>query len=699
MLNNSDKVVVELVAKMDRFNSDILRAQTLFENNMKKTERAARRAETAVGSSATRMAQGFVKAFAIIGGVQTFRTLLDTGTRIDNALKVAGLAGEELEGVYQRLKKSAMDNAAPLETLVTLYGRVAMVQKELNITQDEMLNFTDKIALALRVSGGSAAEASGALLQLSQAMGAGVVRAEEFNSILEGALPIAQAAAAGLKEAGGSVSELRKIVIDGRLSSEAFFRAIEAGAVMLEGKVANATLTTEQGFTNIGTALVDAMRDFAKGSMAAESLGDAFNSMAEMINSVDFERFGEQARALLGVIDQLRQAMSWVQSAGANFGAWSGLDKVGEIVNSLPGGGDTTMKSYLGGALTVTSSRSIQDRIEQAAGDAVKTAQDLTEAELQRRFGKSDRIAETTELPPVVIPVSLGDFDAPAKKGGGKGGGKGGSGKGAKERANEYEQLTQRVTEATAALVAETEAQRTLNPLIEDHGYTLERARLEHELLNAAQQAGIAVTPKLREEIAALADQYATATVEASKLAEEQDRARENAEKWLGVGRDVTKGLISDLMNGTSAADAFANALSRIGDALLDDVLNSIFQINGAGGGGILSSIFGLFTGGKKIPGFANGTRSAPGGLAIVGERGPELVNLPQGSQVIPNHRISGIGGQSGVTVNFNPVIDNRGASAEAVARNERQLEKLKQDLPSIVTASVRKAQKSNIKL
>jgi hypothetical protein len=36
------------------------------------------------------------------------------------------------------------------------------------------------------------------------------------------------------------------------------------------------------------------------------------------------------------------------------------------------------------------------------------------------------------------------------------------------------------------------------------------------------------------------------------------------------------------------------------------------------------------------IPGFASGTPSAPGGLALVGERGPELVNLPKGAAVTP---------------------------------------------------------------
>jgi len=34
--------------------------------------------------------------------------------------------------------------------------------------------------------------------------------------------------------------------------------------------------------------------------------------------------------------------------------------------------------------------------------------------------------------------------------------------------------------------------------------------------------------------------------------------------------------------------------------------------------------------------------------MALVGERGPELVNLPRGSQVIPNNRIHSPGGAGG---------------------------------------------------
>jgi len=42
-----------------------------------------------------------------------------------------------------------------------------------------------------------------------------------------------------------------------------------------------------------------------------------------------------------------------------------------------------------------------------------------------------------------------------------------------------------------------------------------------------------------------------------------------------------------------------------------------------------------------KIPAYAQGTNYATGGIALVGEAGPELVNLPIGAQVIPNHSIT----------------------------------------------------------
>ena len=51
------------------------------------------------------------------------------------------------------------------------------------------------------------------------------------------------------------------------------------------------------------------------------------------------------------------------------------------------------------------------------------------------------------------------------------------------------------------------------------------------------------------------------------------------------------------------------------------------------------------------------------GGLAWVGERGRELVNLPRGSTVTPNHELAGMGGSTVQVIPspyFNVVVDGR---------------------------------------
>jgi hypothetical protein len=79
---------------------------------------------------------------------------------------------------------------------------------------------------------------------------------------------------------------------------------------------------------------------------------------------------------------------------------------------------------------------------------------------------------------------------------------------------------------------------------------------------------------------------------------------------------------------------------------------------------------------------FANGTVNAPGGMAWVGERGPELVNLPRGSQVIPAHRAQSMGG-GGVTVN----VDARGSADPAAVRAQVE-QGIIQAAPAIIAAA-----------
>ena len=82
----------------------------------------------------------------------------------------------------------------------------------------------------------------------------------------------------------------------------------------------------------------------------------------------------------------------------------------------------------------------------------------------------------------------------------------------------------------------------------------------------------------------------------------------------------------------------------------------------------------------RNLKGYANG--------------GPVGISVPS----VPTLR-SMSAQSAGVVVNFNPVVDNRGASVEAVARQEKALAKMQGELQSRVEAAVRSAQKRNVKL
>ncbi|NTG48572.1 hypothetical protein G6M04_14360 [Agrobacterium rhizogenes] len=127
---------------------------------------------------------------------------------------------------------------------------------------------------------------------------------------------------------------------------------------------------------------------------------------------------------------------------------------------------------------------------------------------------------------------------------------------------------------------------------------------------------------------------------------------------WQGIGANSNVGgaadAVSKLAENSKAAAAnvgtFGNGLGQLGTSLGSNSFPAAPQSSGGGGifgwlgglfGGSKSSQWNLAAAGKLKPGlFASGTNYAPGGPAIVGENGPELLDLPQGSQVTSNHKL-----------------------------------------------------------
>ncbi|AUX76414.1 phage tail length tape measure family protein [Sinorhizobium fredii] len=159
------------------------------------------------------------------------------------------------------------------------------------------------------------------------------------------------------------------------------------------------------------------------------------------------------------------------------------------------------------------------------------------------------------------------------------------------------------------------------------------------------------------------------------------------AQAWFGGPGSVGKGgMGADILGTTGNAYVakFNSALEKASGSLgqfgggLSQFGQVLASSAGGGGTGLLSSLssFGMsvfsrsgqfasamLSGGIGL--FANGTNYAPGGLSIVGERGPELVNLPQGAQVTSNHKLKSMaansnrGTNSAGTMNVNVIGAN----------------------------------------
>ena len=633
-----ERLVVQLSADIKKYENALNRAQGVTNSRARAIETRFAKMSKTINNGAANAAVAAGKAFALIGGAQGFKSLSDSATSIDNALKVAGLSGEALEKTYQSLFAAATKNAAPIESLVTLYSRLSLVQKELGVSGQQLESFSGNIALALRVGGISAQQASGAILGLTQALGNGKVTAEDFGQVLEGAPTILLAAASGIKEAGGSVAKLRQLMLDGQLSSKAFFDGIQAGAPVLEQKVAGAVLTIDQRLTNLNTALINAAREFNQSAKAGETFGNAIDQAAQFVNSINFDNLISQIQAVVGALDAGINKTNLFLEALGNLAGMSNVGKA--FVDSLPG--DGAKKSYFGGALTVQSNKGITDRTNQAFEGQIQKAGELTADAIKKSVlgDKSSDPVQTTpkggRLPEGVKPITLSDpkyaVPSTAKKSKGGGGGKG---------ANDYQREIEQIKERTLALQAETTAQAGVNPLIDDYGFAVEKARAVQDLLNAAQKEGMAITPELRASIDQLATGYANASVAAEKLQESQRRAKEASDDFKNTAKDITSGFISDLRSGTSAADALANALNKVLDKVIDIGLNSLFGTGGAGGGGFLGGLFSIFgfakggvaSRGKPMKTFARGGVSKS--AAIFGEAGPEAaVPLPDGRSI-----------------------------------------------------------------
>ena len=327
------------------------------------TLRVQKQVEASTGAIRTALlasTAGLSAAFA----VSKVKEYADGYTRFTNQLKVAGLETSKLASAQESLFGIAQKYGVELESIGTLYGRAAQAGKALGASQGDLLRFTTGVAAGLKIQGGRAEETKGALLQLSQLLGTGTVRAEEFNAVNEGARPILQAVASGIDKYKGSIAELRKDVIAGSLTSQEFFQGFLRGSEMLEQQATKANLTLGASFTILNNAL-------------GRYIGQTDQTLSAT------ERFGAGIQALAANLDIILPALTGIAVGYAAIKAGKlAFDGVTQAVATAAGADRDLAAQVLAGNASFVDRATIQAKIAVAAREAAIAEVQSVEATL-----------------------------------------------------------------------------------------------------------------------------------------------------------------------------------------------------------------------------------------------------------------------------------------------------------------------------
>jgi tape measure domain-containing protein len=647
------------------------------------TEGRVNRSMAAMGASFRSVAVQAASMVAAFAGVGAALRSSQEIVGITNGLRAMGMSTAEAERALDQIASVAQRTRAPLRETAELYRRVSVASRDMGASQEDVLRFTENVGLALAASGTSAREASGALLQLSQAMAGGVVRAEEFNSILEGAFPIAQAAADGIDGAAGSVGRLRQMVVAGEVSSREFFEAILSQSDALEEAFARTVPTISQAMTVLAGAVGLAAFGFDDATGISEALARSILGLAQSVRDAS-EAIGSAKGALDdflssivpfgGEVDSLRVLVSGaavaigvayrsaIISATIATGGWiaSLVTLRGVLVATGIGALVVAAGTMIDFLLRLRSATGSWGEALSALGDlaagvweGIKTsAQSIAPAigavwrDIQAGF--FSMLSSLTEMWSSFL-STLGADVAGVPGLGAISDRLGEAAGGAFETVSKFDAKARAAERAAAGLRNEAsnlatqgfdkarEAAERLSEILSAETDATDEARREAEnLKRAIDEMGTSAGGKAADNLAKASD----------GLRDFEDGSKRAADRFGDLAASVITG-----------SRSMSDVLSQLGNQLLSSGISGLFG-NIFGGTGIGNLFAGFFDQGGVIP---------SGQFAIAGERGPEIVTGPaRVTSRADTARIMGGGARVSVPIQVNI---QKGAERDEVRR------------------------------
>lgn len=254
--------------------------------------------------------------------VKGFLELSDSQAQINARLNLMKDETHSAAQLNDLIYQSALRSRAAYSDTADAVGKMGLNAKNAFSSNEELIAFTEQVNKQFKIGGASAQEQSNAMIQLTQAMAAGVLRGQDLNSILAAAPGIARTIEESMGWASGSIKQYAE---DGKVTAQVVKNSLLNMADETNEKFASMPMTLSDAMTqgkNIvqhsAKEMAQAWNDFIQTDKGQEILGETI-SLFSALTQVGTDALAAIGQGALFVADNMDMIIPMLTAVGAVF--------------------------------------------------------------------------------------------------------------------------------------------------------------------------------------------------------------------------------------------------------------------------------------------------------------------------------------------------------------------------------------------
>lgn len=205
-----------------------------------------------------------IKATISAIGINKLINLSDQNTQISARLKImTGGTEEDVAMLQDKIFASAQRSRADYFSTADVVSKLGMRAGDaFDNDTNQIIQFSENLNKMFAIAGASQAEMSSASLQLTQALGAGVLRGEELNAVFEAAPNIIQKIAEYLDV---PIGKIREMASDGKITADVVKNAILSSTREINEEFEKMPVTWEQAWNSMSNVALQVLQPVLQG--------------------------------------------------------------------------------------------------------------------------------------------------------------------------------------------------------------------------------------------------------------------------------------------------------------------------------------------------------------------------------------------------------------------------------------------------